>query len=184
MSATCSIDDCAGKVIARDWCGKHYARWRQHGDPRTVVRFYAGSDCEAPSCGKPSTQGRYCGAHRARLTRLGTLDLPDRDRYQQPSGYWNVKRPGHPLAGDLGWVREHRVVLYDAIGSGEHACHWCSRTVSWERIYPGHPDGLVVDHLDEDPSNNDPSNLVPSCAPCNISRSSRWVKQRRREQSA
>jgi hypothetical protein len=35
----------------------------------------------------------------------------------------------------------------------------------------GLPDGaLVVDHLDDDPTNNDPHNLVPSCFVCNIKR--------------
>lgn len=32
----CSIEGCAGKVNARGWCGKHYMRWRAHGDPLMV----------------------------------------------------------------------------------------------------------------------------------------------------
>lgn len=34
---TCSIDGCAGKVLARTWCGKHYLRFYKHGDPLYVV---------------------------------------------------------------------------------------------------------------------------------------------------
>lgn len=30
---TCNIDDCEKPAKARDWCGTHYERWRQHGDP-------------------------------------------------------------------------------------------------------------------------------------------------------
>lgn len=29
----CKIENCDGKYLSRGWCGKHYERWRQHGDP-------------------------------------------------------------------------------------------------------------------------------------------------------
>lgn len=29
----CSVEECGRKVLARGWCGKHYGRWRKHGDP-------------------------------------------------------------------------------------------------------------------------------------------------------
>ena len=31
--STCSIPDCNSRVLARDWCVRHYARWQKHGDP-------------------------------------------------------------------------------------------------------------------------------------------------------
>lgn len=100
-------------------------------------------------------------------------------------GYQIVKRPGHPLATGVrgAWIYEHRAILFDAIGPGWHACHHCGMQVSWELSYPEHNDALVVDHLNEDRADNAVANLVPSCAPCNIARSNRWVKQRRREAS-
>lgn len=30
---TCSIDNCGRPATARGWCGAHYQRWRNHGDP-------------------------------------------------------------------------------------------------------------------------------------------------------
>ena len=30
-SATCSVEDCNSKVMARGWCAKHYKRWESHG---------------------------------------------------------------------------------------------------------------------------------------------------------
>lgn len=83
--------------------------------------------------------------------------------------YVMTKRPGHPLAPPGGQLPLHRVLLYDAIGPGPHACHQCSTEVNWSsrRTAKG---CLVVDHLDGDPTNNDLANLAPACHPCNTSR--------------
>lgn len=74
----------------------------------------------------------------------------------------------HPLADVNGVVLEHRKVLHDIIGPGPHACHWnyfseCGKTqLTW-----GGLDGIQVDHLDGDKTNNDPANMVASCLACN-----------------
>jgi len=86
------------------------------------------------------------------------------------NGYALVHRPGHPLARTIGWVLEHRAVLFDRIGPGWHRCHWCDMRVAWHKQYPRDLDGLVVDHLDADKTNNVLSNLVPACNPCNMNR--------------
>lgn len=31
--ATCSIPDCTKDALARGWCGMHWKRWKDHGDP-------------------------------------------------------------------------------------------------------------------------------------------------------
>jgi hypothetical protein len=68
----------------------------------------------------------------------------------------------HPLAKN-GRIYEHCKVLYDAIGPDPHPCHWgCGRMVKW-----GGRNGLHVDHVDGDNSNNARKNLVPSCPSCN-----------------
>lgn len=84
-------------------------------------------------------------------------------------GYKIITVPGHPLANARGTL-EHRVVLYDAIGPGEHSCHWCGTLVTWDITTPADPRSLVVDHVDFDKLNNDPGNLVPACRGCNIAR--------------
>lgn len=79
-----------------------------------------------------------------------------------------VAIPGHPLMPRHGRAREHRVILYDKIGPGPHACHWCGQSVAWmPRIQRG---CLIVDHVDRDERNNDPSNLAPACIGCNVHR--------------
>ena len=72
---------------------------------------------------------------------------------------------GHPLVTSGGIVGEHRFVLYEKIGIGPHYCHWnCGKLLEWTRY------SLHVDHIDGNPSNNDPENLVPSCLSCNLAR--------------
>lgn len=34
----CSVEGCSDLMYARSWCGKHYARWRETGDPETPRR--------------------------------------------------------------------------------------------------------------------------------------------------
>ena len=109
--------------------------------------------------------------HDARMRRTGTYDKVPRGRYVAVHGYVCVKKVGHPVARQTGWAYEHRIVLYDAIGVGPHPCHWCGAQVRFDRTYPQHQDGLVVDHLNDDKADNRPANLVPSCNPCNSTRS-------------
>lgn len=32
MRSHCTIPNCPSRCLARDWCSKHYQRWRKHGD--------------------------------------------------------------------------------------------------------------------------------------------------------
>lgn len=80
-------------------------------------------------------------------------------------GYLLWNRSEHPLAINTA-VSEHRAVLFDKIGPGPHLCHWsCGKLLEW-----GGKEGICVDHLDGDTTNNDPENLVCSCIACNFRR--------------
>ena len=84
--------------------------------------------------------------------------------------YKYLTRRDHPLAPPSGRLPEHRVVLYDKVGPGPLPCHWgCGRWVVWshKRTSEG---CLVTDHVDGDPTNNHPDNLVVSCQTCNLIR--------------
>lgn len=81
---------------------------------------------------------------------------------------------GHPLTPSSGIVAVARLVLYDEIGPGSHPCHWCGETVRWiVGGGPTTPGSLLADHVDHDPTNDAPENLVPSCNQCNSHRTRR-----------
>jgi len=86
-----------------------------------------------------------------------------------------VYAPNHPISGKNGYVSESRKILYDAIGPNVHNCHWCNKKIKWVlRLGRGvSNDCITVDHIDNDWRNNNISNLVPACQPCNGSRSRR-----------
>ena len=83
------------------------------------------------------------------------------------NGYRRVFCPGHPLANAQGHAQVHRLVLANRISLSPTICHHCFRTVDW---FGTKESRLVVDHLDDDKTNNSPENLVPSCTSCNAYR--------------
>lgn len=83
---------------------------------------------------------------RLGIPRLLAKARPERNafwaggRTRDKRGYWLVKMPNHPHATRGGYVREHRLVMEKQLG----------RFLTREE---------VVDHIDGNTSNNDPSNL-------------------------
>ena len=89
----------------------------------------------------------------------------DGEGHVTQSGYRVLYRPGHPIAGRNGTAFEHRVILYERIGPGQHDCFWCGKQVSWE-VTSG-PGRLVADHLNHERLDNRAENLEPACDQCN-----------------
>lgn len=148
--------------------------------PQPIVSDICSVDgCDRPRAEKSNgTRRAMCPGHTSRRRHRSRLsdDVPIKDYahtagggHLSSYGYWLIAGAGHPLAFANGDVLEHRALMYDHVGPGEHSCRWCSRTVDWGIKFPA--DGaLVVDHLDGDRLNNDLTNLVISCQPCNSSR--------------
>jgi len=164
------------------YCNPHYQRWHRYGIP-TAGRplLPAGPLCQVEDCGKARYQGRrYCVTHTMRWHKYRSLDKRPRQGrvFADGQGYL-VEPTTDPI---LEWssgrsTRQHRRVLLAKLGPGAHPCHWCGRAVTWDQSYPSAPDGLTVDHLDENKANNDPTNLVPSCGRCNLRRSNTGRKR-------
>lgn len=168
--ATCNVEKCNRESSALGMCNLHYQR-QLSGRPLIQPEKVVHETCTVEGCDKKprSTYAELCGMHYHRLYRHGGVDRTARDiSVAGPRRYRTVQAPGHPLAGANGKAYEHRVVLYDEIGPGPHACHWCGESIDW--LPKGAPGELQPDHLNNDGGDNRPENLVPSCRRCNITR--------------
>lgn len=110
----------------------------------------------------PSLIGKYCSTACGHDAKRKEITKHRRIRVE----------PTHPLAGKTGRVSEARAILFNKIGFGPHPCHWCQILVDWSIGHTGYRVGdLITDHIDNNPFNDQLSNLVPSCGPCNGVRS-------------
>ena len=113
----CSVEGCVGKPTARGWCGKHYARWRIHGDP--LVRLVPTRDMT------PEERLRFYGWT---VTESGCWEFSgSRGRH----GYGQLRIDGHKVGA-------HRVA-YEAwvepVPEGLHVLHSCNNRAC---INPAH----------------------------------------------
>lgn len=128
--------------------------------------------CVVDGCNRVVRSGKatLCNTHYFRQYRHGSTSAHYHEQAKRVTkGRRYLKRsdPTHPLAMANGQVYTHRAVLFDRIGYGPHACHWCGALLSWGGKSAG---SLVVDHIDGYGDNNDPDNLVASCQRCNMMR--------------
>jgi hypothetical protein len=133
--------------------------------------------CSVDGCERPIYCRQMCTMHYQRARKDGHAGSAASRRaargagsLDQSTGYRVLHLTDHPLANAQGRTLEHRAVLYDAIGEGPHPCHWCGTPLPWRG--PAHR-RICVDHLDDSTTNNDRSNLVPSCLDCNTKRGTR-----------
>lgn len=167
----CEVEGCDRSADANGMCAMHNVRvWRNgHTDlVRTRRR------CQVDECDRWVVSHGYCELHWRRVQKWGDPHKVGKRQSSGPTinhnGYVVLQEPEHPLAMASGQVLEHRMILYDRIGPGPHSCYICGKTVSWQ-----HKDQrrrIAVDHLDNNPRNNDPSNLRVCCQPCNVRRPS------------
>jgi len=169
----CIIEGCAGRMHGNLYCAKHYCRNLKHGDPLYGEDKKRHNTCCVVGCNQKPRSGysAYCETHYYRIRRNGHLNLlPMSISHVTDNGYIKIKTKTHPLSDIRGWISIHRVVLFNSIGPGKHPCHWCGKEVNFDSAYPKDLMALVVDHVDCDKTNNDLSNLVPSCCECNLRR--------------
>lgn len=138
--------------------------------------------CTVDGCMKKATAkllGGLCNTHKAARRKYGLQTIDDLNNHvvgktQEPYPIGSVKRikcteylfekvgKRHPMATNSDWVPQHRVVAYRMHNGVCPRCYWCNKPLAWA--------SSVVDHLDENKSNNDVSNLVVTCRVCNSMR--------------
>ena len=113
-----------------------------------------------------------CSKHYFRKYRGQPLETEaTRERRYHSKGYILVAAAGHPVASRVnGYAYEHRKIFYDAYPAGPFACHYCEDELVWD-TQPSETNRVLISHLDNDKTNNDLTNLVPSCLVCSRARS-------------
>jgi len=121
--------------------------------------------CAIDGCKNEATykKDKVCQKHYFRKMRYGTYALTRTRKYriENPAGYQKLYEPTHILSDKDGYVYEHRMVYYNH-NSNILECSLCNKQINWETLH--------IDHIDEDVTNNNLSNLRPLCSACNTFR--------------
>ena len=148
------------------------------GHPRESGGNVTDAICIIDGCDNATAARGWCWKHYGRWRRHGdpfALKIAEPGtRSVTSSGYRIIDAPSHAMSLNSGIALKHRIVFYDTYGIGPHRCRWCGEGLAW--LPPRSPGAMVVDHIDEDKLNNDPSNLAASCNTCNMNRS--WATWR------
>lgn len=138
-SPKCLISGCSKAVQARGWCGTHYARWRNHGDPEYAppTRY-----CSIEGCGDKYYVRGWCVMHYQRWRAHGDPHKALFVKYQTPEESFAARTEWQ---GDcLIWTGTtdedgYGSIWIDGKMVGVHR-------FAWERINGKIPGELVIDH--------------------------------------
>lgn len=74
----CSISDCGKPVLCREYCSRHYSRFRLYGDPLggSYFRQKQSSVCSVEGCDRKPKAHQLCELHYGRIQKRGTTDDP------------------------------------------------------------------------------------------------------------
>ena len=159
-----------GRGKDRKYCSdkcQFEVRRRVVEDQKTTLK-----ECKTENCNNKANRigAGLCEACYGRLRRRGTVEFKSIPyKTTQSAGYLRLRERDHCLTDSTGSVYEHRFVYHKHFGEGPFNCNWCGKVVTWFDMH--------VDHLDDNVTNNDISNLVASCPVCNQHRGREKMKR-------
>jgi hypothetical protein len=155
VTRQCLIEGCNRVVLARSWCGRHYQRWHQTGNPLGRGRPKRASLCAVEGCTREHWARGVCQMHYSRWRRTGSTDPWPRGIRRRPGQGPTVKRtPQEEFAARIvvlpngcwkwiGHVTEKGYARSKLGGDRPLRVHkW-----RWEQDHGPVPQGLELDHL-------------------------------------
>ena len=121
----CSVNGCERAARCKGFCGMHYRRWKDGGDPGTnqpkTKKLYI--VCSINGCNRQVQKQRLCSMHLRRLGHsrpVGSCHTRS-DEFRlngslTTKGYRVIYRPDHPNANKHGAVAEHVAVMSERLG--------------------------------------------------------------------
>lgn len=174
----CAVAGCDRPAKVKGWCGRHYQRWYNHGDPEKTIPKGpppTRTVCTIDGCGSPELARGMCSIHYQRNERHGNPRTVIRPNIRARPGatlaqrFWvkvDVAGPVPEYAPHLGrcwiWLGAHTDLGYGRlyIGSEDHYAR-PAHQISYEIHVGPMPPGLVIDHLCRVPACVNPSHLEP-----------------------
>lgn len=148
----CDGKRCGGKTVARGWCGKHYQRWKAHGDPLPPSRPTV---CTIEGCGEHHGRG-WCDEHWKRWSRtgdpLGSVARVKRDPAERFWAKVDIDGPVMPGMESVcfEWLAAKNEAGYGLFGVASSRCRG-AHIVAWQFRNGPVPAGGVLDHVCRNP---------------------------------
>ncbi len=119
-SKVCSIEGCGGKVLARGWCSKHWARWSKHGDPHVNLIPNRGKGKDPVA--KRKAKARYREKNREALRAKGRVySKKNRSRSNERRKRDKEKEPLKYVAWNRRYYAGHKAEVRDRATKWRHA---------------------------------------------------------------
>lgn len=167
-SQGCSVDRCEADHHAKGMCNVHYYAFVKHGDPTVRLKGPLRDGCEVEGCERRHDAHGFCAPHYKRWRRYGDplAGSEPRSRQTPEERFWRYFKPND----DGCWIWQ----------SGDNGSGYGKIHVNGDSLYAHRygfelfrgpiPEGLVLDHLCENPPCVNPWHLEPVTHQENIRR--------------